>query len=97
MEEVPSREQLRKMKVVELRQSLSKLSLPQRGIVAASLHTSMRMPRFHAFICLQLKLTWHYTDLLNIYFAVGVKEELITRLIAHYEEVRLLKGVIRSP
>ena len=84
MEEVPTASALRRLKVVELRQRLSKLSLPQAGE--------------SRYCCLSRQATVNVVifDRLVSFIPPGIKEELISRLINYYEEVSLNARPFRS-
>lgn len=78
--EIPTRDELKKLKVVNLRQRLSKLSLPQGGeMIDIQCHSISG--KNHAIKIL-------YTDRTFCYLLfVGLKDDLITRLLEHYQQV----------
>ena len=82
MERCPSRAELRKLKVVELRQRLSAASLPQGGKCILDDHVEhMEL----AFCKDTIKISFNLD--------VGIKETLITRLFQYYEkQVRPFAG-----
>ena len=75
---IPTREELKKLKVVTLRQRLSKLSLPQAGEQNT---TCLIKHRRNTYTVISL-----CTDLFAMLF-VGLKDDLITRLLEHYQQV----------